>query len=98
VLLTQQHLRNQTAAGDYQVLCLDTDWDKIAQQDKSNPGCEVTTGNLACVIYTSGSTGRPKGVQITHGGLLNLIRWHQETYPATPSHRATQTAATAAAP
>ena len=92
VVLTQQHLRSETAADAYQVLCLDTDWDKIAQQDKCNPGCEVTTGNLAYVIYTSGSTGRPKGVQITHGGLLNLIRWHQETYQVTPAQRATQLA------
>jgi amino acid adenylation domain-containing protein len=92
VLLTQQRLRNETTAGSYQVLCVDTDWDQIAQQDKDNPSCEVTTGNLAYVIYTSGSTGRPKGVQITHGGLLNLIRWHQETYNVTPAQRATQLA------
>ncbi|HEX6380049.1 MAG TPA: amino acid adenylation domain-containing protein, partial [Acidimicrobiia bacterium] len=31
-----------------------------------------------CVIYTSGSTGEPKGVVITHSGLTNLFRSHQQ--------------------
>ncbi|HKY76462.1 MAG TPA: amino acid adenylation domain-containing protein, partial [Acidimicrobiia bacterium] len=32
----------------------------------------------ACVIYTSGSTGVPKGVVVTHAGLSNLFRSHQQ--------------------
>ncbi|HVF61872.1 MAG TPA: amino acid adenylation domain-containing protein, partial [Thermoanaerobaculia bacterium] len=47
---------------------------------------------LAYVIYTSGSTGRPKGVEITHGGLLNLVAWHQAAYGVTAADRATQLA------
>ncbi|HEU5450217.1 MAG TPA: condensation domain-containing protein, partial [Acidimicrobiia bacterium] len=31
-----------------------------------------------CVIYTSGSTGEPKGVVVTHSGLTNLFRSHQQ--------------------
>src|SRR5262249_56646133 len=49
----------------------------------------VCEGNLAYVIYTSGSTGRPKGVQITHDGLTNLIRWHQNAFDVTPADSAT---------
>ena len=45
--------------------------------------------SLAYVIYTSGSTGQPKGVQITHGGLLNLVFWHQRTFQVGPADRAT---------
>ena len=45
--------------------------------------------SLAYVIYTSGSTGRPKGVQITHGGLMNLVFWHQRTFKVGPADRAT---------
>lgn len=62
----------------------------------SNSGIEATepkVRNLAYVIYTSGSTGQPKGVEITHGGLLNLVSWHQQAFRITPNDRASQLAA-----
>ncbi|HYL06084.1 MAG TPA: amino acid adenylation domain-containing protein, partial [Thermoanaerobaculia bacterium] len=46
----------------------------------------------AYVIYTSGSTGRPKGVELTHGGVVNLVRWHQRAYRLDASARASQVA------
>jgi len=36
---------------------------------------------LACILFTSGSTGTPKGVEITHGGLVNLLRGPSELLP-----------------
>ena len=51
---------------------------------------EVEPRTLAYVIYTSGSTGNPKGVEVTHRGLSNLIRWHNDAFGITPSDRATQ--------
>jgi amino acid adenylation domain-containing protein len=49
--------------------------------------------DLAYVIYTSGSTGHPNGVEITHGGLRNLVNWHQRAFEITSfdkaSHQAT---------
>ncbi|WP_306362892.1 non-ribosomal peptide synthetase [Nocardia sp. CC227C] len=35
----------------------------------------VRPGHAAYVIFTSGSTGRPKGVVVTHGAIVNQLRW-----------------------
>ena len=55
------------------VVCLDTDWESIAQHSAENPRHEENAYNLAYVIYTSGSTGKPKGVQISHGAVVNFL-------------------------
>jgi len=57
-----------------------------------SPPAGVSPDNLAYLIYTSGSTGTPKGVELSHRGLVNLIRWHQRTYNVGPKDRATQLA------
>lgn len=95
ILLTQkrwvEHLGSQAA----RVICLDTDWEKIAQEISENPISNVTDENLAYVIYTSGSTGRPKGVQVEHRGLLNLVFWHQQAFAVSSLDRVTQVAGVA---
>jgi len=53
------------------ILCLDADWEVIAQESEENPVTGVTPENLVYVIYTSGSTGKPKGVLLAHQGLVN---------------------------
>ena len=77
-------------AGEMRVLRLETvsNFEPIVHMP-SDPA------SLAYVIYTSGSTGRPKGVQVSHGGLLNLVRWHLRTYSVTPDDRATLVASPA---
>jgi len=64
-----------TRLPDYQakVVCLDNDWETIAQYSKENLESGVTPDNLAYTIYTSGSTGKPKGVQIIHQALVNFL-------------------------
>ncbi len=71
VLLTQQRLKADLPAHP-QVICLDTDWSKIANQPATELNSGVQADNLAYVIYTSGSTGKPKGVLVQHQGLCNL--------------------------
>ncbi len=73
VLLTQQQLVKSFPQHQACVICLDSDWEKIAQHCQSNPLNTVTPGNLAYVIYTSGSTGKPKGVLVNHCNVVRLF-------------------------
>jgi non-ribosomal peptide synthetase component F len=57
------------------VVCLDKDWEEIAQQGNDKPTSEMTSDNLAYVIYTSGSTGKPKGVAIEHRSAVAFLSW-----------------------
>ena len=90
VLVTHHHLAQRFSNRGIQVVCLDADATVLTQQSMANPVSIVTVEDLAYVIYTSGSTGQPKGALITHGGLLNLLYWHQRAFAVTPSDRATQ--------
>ncbi|RCJ27408.1 non-ribosomal peptide synthetase [Nostoc sp. ATCC 43529] len=80
VLLTQQHLMADLATNEIKVICLDSDWETINQQEIDNPITTITTLNLAYVIYTSGSTGKPKGTLIPHQGLVNYLCWATQRY------------------
>ncbi len=95
VLLTKQQWIDRIGQQGTQVICLDSDWENIARESEDNLNNSVLTDNLVYVIYTSGSTGKPKGVEIEHGGLLNLIFWHQQAFAVSPSDRTTQIAGVA---
>ncbi|MBD2533802.1 amino acid adenylation domain-containing protein [Nostoc flagelliforme FACHB-838] len=79
VLLTQKHLLTKFDH-DSHVVCIDTDWQKISQNQQENLITEVQSENLAYVIYTSGSTGRPKGVTIEHRNAVLLLDWAQDVF------------------
>lgn len=74
VLLTQKRLVEKLPQQLSRVVCLDTDWDAIAQESEENPISEVTPQHLAYVMYTSGSTGKPKGVQIPHTSVWHYVQ------------------------
>ncbi|MCP9619502.1 amino acid adenylation domain-containing protein [Nocardia otitidiscaviarum] len=46
--------------------------DPITAAERRAP---VRPGHAAYVVFTSGSTGRPKGVMVTHGAIVNQLRW-----------------------
>ncbi|PMB18189.1 non-ribosomal peptide synthetase, partial [Fischerella thermalis CCMEE 5319] len=73
VLLTQQRLMENLPQHQSTVVCLDTDWQSIAQESQQNPISDCTTDNLAYIIYTSGSTGQPKGVLVNHSNVVRLF-------------------------
>ncbi|MBW4563378.1 MAG: amino acid adenylation domain-containing protein [Mojavia pulchra JT2-VF2] len=90
VLLTQQSLVESLPAHNARIICLDTDWDAIAQHSPENLTSEVTSDNLAYVIYTSGSTGKPKGVLVPHAGVGNLAREQIRIFDVQPDSRILQ--------
>lgn len=53
----------------------------LAGVDGSPPPPAPGGDRLAYVLFTSGSTGTPKGVEVTHGGLVNLLRSGADILP-----------------
>ncbi len=78
VLLTQQPLVDHLPTQINQIVCLDTDWAKIAQTSAVTPLVNITAENIAYVIFTSGSTGKPKGVEVRHRGVVNFLTSMQQ--------------------
>ncbi|WP_241392682.1 non-ribosomal peptide synthetase [Rippkaea orientalis] len=89
-VLTQQHLQEAIPDGSHQLLCLDSEWEKIAEEQESPLESPVTPHNLAYVVYTSGSTGLPKGVMVEHQGLTNVICAQIPLFGITPESRVLQ--------
>ncbi|MBD1807083.1 amino acid adenylation domain-containing protein [Microcoleus sp. FACHB-SPT15] len=73
LLLTQRPLVEGFLQQGVPVICLDKEWETIAQESQETPLNEVKPQNLAYVMYTSGSTGKPKGVQISHTNVSHYI-------------------------
>lgn len=80
VVLTQSGLTGKHGFAEAKVLCLDSEWSKLAGEIATNPGIKLMPDNLAYCIYTSGSTGQPKGAGVPHQGILNRLQWMQEQY------------------
>ncbi|MDJ0741876.1 MAG: amino acid adenylation domain-containing protein [Xenococcaceae cyanobacterium MO_167.B27] len=74
VLLTNTSLSHRFDNQFHNRICIDRDWDKIAQQPDNNLDKEVKPDDLAYIMYTSGSTGKPKGVCIKHRGVVRLVK------------------------
>jgi amino acid adenylation domain-containing protein len=90
VLLTQQHSLTSLGELNIQTVCLERDWETIAQNSPENPLNPITLDNLAYVIYTSGSTGKPKGVSLNHRPLVNLLAWQIKISTLKPAAKTLQ--------
>jgi amino acid adenylation domain-containing protein/FkbM family methyltransferase len=91
VLLTQQRLLSSLPANHATVVCLDSDWEAIAQSCPTTAAPRTATAeNLAYMIYTSGSTGLPKGAMTTHAAIVNRLLWMQQKYGLDQSDRVLQ--------
>ncbi|CAG1017413.1 hypothetical protein BURC_02063, partial [Burkholderiaceae bacterium] len=85
VLLTQARFAEQVPPASTHILCLDRDWERIAQEREEPLAYHLRPENLAYMIYTSGSTGLPKGALNTHRGIVNRLLWMQTAYQLTPA-------------
>ncbi len=81
IMLTQSWLLDGIPKHRGHSICLDTQWEEIAQHSYDAPFSDTTSANLAYVIYTSGSTGVPKGVMIPHRAIVNHMQWMQSVFP-----------------
>ena len=91
VLLTQEKWLQRLPNDRLQVICLDSESEKIAQNTQDTPVCEATPDSLIYIIYTSGSTGKPKGVMIPHRGTCNMLYWKQSTLELSATDKVLQT-------
>src|ERR1700689_219891 len=73
VVLSQESLVDGLPSFAGQLICLDKDWAKIADESEKNPATEVNPEKLAYVLFTSGSSGKPKGVEISHCAVVNFL-------------------------
>ena len=88
LVVTTTRLAEGFPAGEWQMIALDGESDKIAAASDLPLESGATGDDLAYIIYTSGSTGQPKGVELIHSGLANLVAWHQRAFQVTAADRA----------
>ncbi|MEM8808438.1 MAG: amino acid adenylation domain-containing protein, partial [Cyanobacteria bacterium P01_G01_bin.38] len=73
VLVSQENLMARLPDLDIPRVCLEAQWETLAQESQDNLSSCVSPENLAYVLFTSGSTGQPKGVAVEHRQLCNYI-------------------------
>ncbi len=89
-ILTTQQLVSSLPHHINHIVCLDSHWQIISENNSENLVSQTTLDNLIYTIYTSGSTGRSKGVMITHRGICNQIIWRQTTFRLTQTDKVLQ--------
>jgi amino acid adenylation domain-containing protein/non-ribosomal peptide synthase protein (TIGR01720 family) len=93
LIISQKTLLDQNTFLDeksYELICMDSDQEDIADAPTDNLSNIVTAHDLAYIIYTSGSTGKPKGIMLEHYGLVNLAVDHKMRLAETEHSRVMQ--------
>jgi natural product biosynthesis luciferase-like monooxygenase protein len=73
LVVSQESVLGELPETRAEIVCLDRDAARIAQQPTTVPVSGLTPANLAYCIYTSGSTGKPKGVMVEHRNVVNFF-------------------------
>ncbi len=84
IICSREELHLFEEISDVQLILIDEDWDRIAQQSMANPNTAIDVTNLVYVMYTSGSTGKPKGVMNQYDGVMNRLMWGQYFFQLDP--------------
>jgi amino acid adenylation domain-containing protein len=90
VILTLRAQAGELEPYDTRPVIVDGAWDLIEQCSERLAAARPSADNIAYVIYTSGSTGKPKGVVMTHGCLINLLRWQMDRWQTAARARTLQ--------
>jgi amino acid adenylation domain-containing protein len=89
-IVVQQGLLEYFTQRPEVIICLDSEWDCVAEQSGGKCNTNAHPENPAYVIYTSGSIGEPKGVVIPHNAVYNHMLWIERCFPSTETGKILQ--------
>lgn len=72
IIVTQSEF-SESLFGDYQKICLDTEWENLINENDINLNLSMASNQIIYMIYTSGSTGTPKAVRTMHYNVAALL-------------------------
>ena len=80
-LITARNFLDKLSTPSVPVLCLDENFQEIADDSAEPLDQTMKSDDPAYVIYTSGSTGKPRGVVGSHKACVNRFSWMWREYP-----------------
>jgi amino acid adenylation domain-containing protein len=78
IAVSQRHLTAGFPGSGTQLVCMDSDWERISQEQADDLQIVPAPESWMYAIYTSGSTGRPKSIAVPHRVLVNMLAWQEK--------------------